>query len=103
MIDYSVVPTGFGKSKLVGVKAYTFERKWIINNGKTLTTKEEIETKETTDIFVTDETINTLVEALPTYVKIEYEKLYSCETDNKAKYDWLNWKIGKLKINSLSK
>ena len=25
LIDYSVVPTGFGKSKLVGVKAYTFE------------------------------------------------------------------------------
>ena len=35
LIDYSVVPTGFGKSKLVGVKASTFERKWIINNGKT--------------------------------------------------------------------
>ena len=109
LIDYSVVPTGFGKSKLVGVKAYTFERKWIINNGKTLTTKEEIETtekietEETTDIFVTDETINTLVETLPTYVRIEYEKLYSYETDNKVKYDWLTWKIGKLKINSLSK
>lgn len=109
LIDYSVVPTGFGKSKLVGVKAYTFERKWIINNGKTLTTKEEIETtekietEETTDIFVADETINTLVETLPTYVRIEYEKLYSYETDNKVKYDWLTWKIGKLKINSLSK
>lgn len=109
LIDYSVVPIGFGKSKLVGVKAYTFERKWIINNGKTLTTKEEIETtekietEETTDIFVTDETINTLVETLPTYVRIEYEKLYSYETDNKVKYDWLTWKIGKLKINSLSK
>lgn len=109
LIDYSIVPTGFGKSKLVGVKAYTFERKWIINNGKTLTTKEEIETtekietEETTDIFVTDETINTLVETLPTYVRIEYEKLYSYETDNKVKYDWLTWKIGKLKINSLSK
>ena len=109
LIDYSVVPTGFGKSKLVGVKAYTFERKWIINNGKTLTTKEEIETtekietEETTDIFVADETINTLVETLPTYVRREYESLYSYETDNKVKYDWLNWKIGKLKINSLSK
>ena len=107
LIDYSVVPTGFGKSKLVGVKAYTFERKWIINNGKTLTTKEEIETtekietEETTDIFVADETINTLVETLPTYVRREYENLYSYETDNKVKYDWLNWKIGKLKINSL--
>lgn len=109
LIDYSVVPTGFGKSKLIGVKAYTFERKWIINNGKTLTTKEEIETtekietEETTDIFVTDETINTLVETLPTYVRLEYEKLYSYETDNKVKYDWLTWKIKKLKINSLSK
>ena len=107
LIDYSVVPTGFGKSKLVGVKAYTFERKWIINNGKTLTTKEEIETtekietEETTDIFVADETINTLVETLPTYVRREYENLYSYETDNKVKYDWLNWKIGKLKINIL--
>ena len=109
LIDYSAVPTRFGKSKLVGVKAYTFEKKWIINNGKTLTTKEEIETtekietEETTDIFVADETINTLVETLPTYVRREYEKLYSYETDNKVKYDWLNWKIRKLKINSLSK
>ena len=111
LIDYSVIPTGFGKSKLVGVKVYTVERKWIINNGKTLTTKEEIETpekvetetEETTDIVITDETINTLVETLPTYVRREYEKLYSYETDNKVKYDWLTWKIEKLKINSLSK
>ena len=110
LIDYSVIPTGFGKSKLVGVKVYTFEKKWIINNGKTLTTKEEIETPETVETVeteeitdVTDETINTLVETLPAYVRREYEKLYSYETDNKVKYDWLTWKIGKLKINSLSK
>lgn len=113
LIDYSAISTGFSKSKLVGVKVYTVERKWIINNGKTLTTKEEIETtekikeeiktEETTDIVITDETINTLVETLPTYVRREYEKLYSYETDNKVKYDWLTWKIEKLKINSLSK
>ena len=109
LIDYSVVSTGFGKSKLVGVKAYTFERKWIINNGKTLTTKEEIETaerieiEETTDVFVADETINALVEILPTYTRREYEKLYSSESDNKVKYDWLTWKLGKLGINNLSK
>lgn len=115
LIEYSVVPTGFGKSKLVGVKAYTFEKKWIINNGKTLKTKEEIETKDlikkeglietekNNDSVIEEEEINTLVNKLPAFVKKEYEQLYLNEKDNKVKYDWLIWKLGKLGINNLSK
>lgn len=110
-IEYSVVPTGFGKSKLVGVKAYTFEKKWIINNGKTLKTKEEIETKDlikeevlietekNNTSVVKEEEINTLVNKLPVLVKKEYEQLYLNEKDNKVKYDWLIWKLKKLRIN----
>lgn len=109
LIDYSVVPTGFGKSKLVGVKAYTFEKKWIINNGKTLTTKEEIETKdlvkeecsiktEVNNDSVTEEEINILVNKLPTFAKKEYNHIYSNEKNNKVKYDWLMWKLNKLRI-----
>ena len=111
LIEYSVVPTGFGKSKLVGVKAYTFEKKWIINNGKTLKTKEEIETKDlikeddlietdkNNDSVIKEEEINTLVNKLPNFVKKEYEQLYLNEKDNKVKYDWLIWKLKKLRIN----
>ena len=109
LIDYSVVPTGFGKSKLVGVKAYTFEKKWIINNGKTLTTKEEIETKdlvkeecsieiEANNDSVTEEEIDILINKLPTFAKKEYEYIYLNEKNNKAKYDWLIWKLKKLRI-----
>lgn len=113
LIEYSVVPTGFGKSKLVGVKAYTFEKKWIINNGKTLKTKEEIETKDlikeeglietekNNDSVIKEEEINALVNKLPAFVKKEYEQLYLNEKDNKVKYDWLTWKLGKLGINNL--
>ena len=111
LIEYSVVPTGFGKSKLVGVKAYTFEKKWIINNGKTLKTKEEIETKDlikeeglietekNNDSVIEEEEINALVNKLPAFVKKEYEQLYLNEKDNKVKYDWLIWKLKKLRIN----
>ena len=111
LIEYSVVPTGFGKSKLVGVKAYTFEKKWIINNGKTLKTKEEIETKDlikeevlietdkNNDLVIEEEEIETLVNKLPVLVKKEYEQLYLNEKDNKVKYDWLIWKLKKLRIN----
>ena len=111
LIEYSVVPTGFGKSKLVGVKAYTFEKKWIINNGKTLTTKEEIETKDlmkeeglietekNNDSVIEEKEINALVNKLPVFVKKEYEQLYLNEKDNKVKYDWLIWKLKKLRIN----
>ena len=110
LIEYSVVPTGFGKSKLVGVKAYTFEKKWIINNGKTLKTKEEIETKDlikedclietdkNNDLVIEEEEIETLVNKLPDFVKKEYEQLYLNEKDNKVKYDWLIWKLKKLRI-----
>lgn len=110
LIDYSVVPTGFGKSKLVGVKAYTFEKKWIINNGKTLTTKEEIETKDlvkeecsietevNNDSVIEEKEINILINKLPTFAKKEYEYIYSNEKNNKAKYDWLIWKLKKLRI-----
>ena len=109
LIDYSVVPTGFGKSKLVGVKAYTFEKKWIINNGKILTTKEEIETKylvkeersietEVNNDSVTEEEIDILINKLPTFAKKEYNHIYSNEKNNKAKYDWLIWKLKKLRI-----
>ncbi len=110
LIEYSVVPTGFGKSKLVGVKAYTFEKKWIINNGKTLKTKEEIETKDlikedclietdkNNDLIIEEEEIETLVNKLPDFVKKEYEQLYLNEKDNKVKYDWLIWKLKKLRI-----
>ena len=111
LIEYSVVPTGFGKSKLVGVKAYTFEKKWIINNGKTLKTKEEIETKDlikeeglietekNNDSVIEEKEINALVNKLPVFVKKEYEQLYLNEKDNKVKYDWLIWKLKKLRIN----
>ena len=111
LIEYSVVPTGFGKSKLVGVKAYTFEKKWIINNGKTLKTKEEIETKDlikeevlietekNNTSVIEEEEIETLVNKLPVLVKKEYEQLYLNEKDNKVKYDWLIWKLKKLRIN----
>ena len=111
LIEYSVVPTSFGKSKLVGVKAYTFEKKWIINNGKTLKTKEEIETKDlikeedlietdkNNDLVIEEEEIETLVNKLPAFVKKEYEQLYLNEKDNKVKYDWLIWKLKKLRIN----
>ena len=111
LIEYSVVPTGFGKSKLVGVKAYTFEKKWIINNGKTLKTKEEIETKDlikedclietdkNNDLVIEEEEIETLVNKLPDFVKKEYEQLYLNEKDSKVKYDWLIWKLKKLRIN----
>ena len=105
-IEYSVVPAGFGKSKLIGVKAFTAEKKWIINNGKTIKTKEEVITHEIikeepieeAKTTITDETITKLVNKLPAFVRIEYEACHS-KYDNNYKYDWLMWKLEKLNIS----
>lgn len=48
-IDYKSLKTtssGDIKTKLIGVKAFTAEKRWIINNGKTIKTKEEVITSE---------------------------------------------------------
>ena len=105
-IEYSVVPAGFGKSKLIGVKAFTAEKRWVINNGKTIKTKEEVITHEIikeepieeAKPTITDETITKLVNKLPAFVRREYEALYS-KDDNNSKYDWLMWKLEKLNIS----
>lgn len=106
LIEYSVVPAGFGKSKLIGVKAFTAEKKWIINNGKTIKTKEEVITPESVKEepteepkqTITDEVITELANKLPAFARREYEARHS-KDDNNSKYDWLLWKLEKLNIS----
>lgn len=115
-IDYKSVKTNSSegiRTKLIGVKAFTADKRWIINNGKSIRTKEDVITADsitkpeviTTDDITKPEAVNNPIEQSDEesyitqfnyYLRTYNSKLLRANIDL---YSWVNESITNLGID----